>query len=81
MSFLRTFIQDEEFQVNYSNKKLNIKNYTKINYLEESRISLNFQGGTIIVYGTNLRIKKLLEQEILVDGNIENIELKRVKNG
>ena len=80
MSFLRDYILDEEFQILYLKEKVNIKNYLKINYMERERVSLTYSNGSVIVYGKNLRIKKLLDSEILIEGNIETIELKQEKN-
>ncbi len=80
MSFLRNYILDEEFQIQYLRGKINIKNYIKINYMENERVSLSYSKGTVIVYGTNLRIKKLLDSEILIDGKIDSIELRRGNN-
>lgn len=68
---------DEQFQVQYFRGKINIKNYTKINYMENERVSLCYVSGNVIVHGKNLRIKKLLDNEILIDGNIETIEFKQ----
>ena len=76
MSFLRDYILDEEFQILYLKGKVNIKNYLKINYMERERVSLTYSNGNVIVYGTDLKIKKLLDSEILIEGNIETIELK-----
>ncbi len=80
MSFLRNYILDEEFQIQYLRGKINIKNYIKINYMENERVSLSYSKGTVIVYGTSLRIKKLLDSEILIDGKIDSIELRRGNN-
>lgn len=80
MSFLRNYILDEEFQIQYLRGKINIKNYIKINYMENERVSLSYSKGVVIVHGTNLRIKKLLDSEILIDGKIETIELKQGNN-
>jgi len=76
MSFLRDYILDEEFQILYLKGKVNIKNYLKINYMERERVSLTYLNGNVIVYGVDLKIKKLLDNEILIEGNIETIELK-----
>lgn len=77
MSFLRNYILDEEFQIQYFRQQVNIKNYIKINYMENERVSLTYSNGIVVIYGKNLRIKKLLDNEILIDGRIETIELKQ----
>lgn len=77
MSFLRNYILDEEFQIQYFRQQLNVKNYVKINYMEDGRVSLLSPNGVVVIHGENLRVKKLLDREILIGGRIELIELKR----
>jgi len=76
MSYLRDYINDNDFRFSYQKDYLNIINYLKINYLEDSKISLNIPGGVIVIKGEKLRIRKLLDNEILIGGNIQNIEIK-----
>lgn len=76
MSYLREYICDSIFRFSYNKDKLNVVNYLKINYMENTKISLNYSGGNLVVKGNNLRIKKLLDEELLIVGDIENIEIK-----
>ncbi len=76
MSYLLNYIKDNEFRMNYTKSHLNVINYNKINYMEDTKISLSYDGGGIVVKGQDLRIRKLLDYEILIVGNIENIEFK-----
>lgn len=68
------FINDTSFQILYINDNLDIINYTNINYMEDSKISINYYDNKILIKGNNLSVKKLLESEILIDGNIQSIE-------
>ncbi|MDD6223905.1 MAG: YabP/YqfC family sporulation protein [bacterium] len=76
MSYLRDYIQDNEFRFFYNNNQLNVINYLKINYMEDSKISLGYKNGSLIIKGQNLRIRKLLDSEILIIGSIQNIEIR-----
>ena len=72
---IRKFINDTSFQILYRNNSLNIINYTDINYMEESKISISvYNNKKILIKGNNLTVKKLLESEILIVGNITSIE-------
>lgn len=71
---IRHFINDTSFQILYINNSLDIINYTDINYMEDSKISLNYYDNKILIKGTNLSVKKLLEREILIAGSISSIE-------
>lgn len=71
------YINDIDFQIIYINNELDIVNYEKINYMEDEKISLSHKGGTVVIKGNNLRVKKLLDDEIVIIGNFENIELRK----
>ena len=71
---IRHFINDTSFQILYINNNLNIVNYTNINYMEDNKISLNYLDKKILIQGNNLSVKKLLESEILITGDILSIE-------
>ena len=71
------YINDTDFQIIYINKQLNIINYEKINYMEDDKISLSSKDGTIIIKGNSLRVKKLLDNEIMIVGNFESIEFRK----
>jgi len=71
------YINDVDFQIVYINNELNIVNYEKINYMEDEKISLSHKIGTIIIKGNNLRVRKLLDNEIVIAGNFESIEFRK----
>lgn len=72
---LRNYISDVEFRVNLYKDKVHIVNYTKIVTIEKSRISIGYSSGMLIIKGKNLALKKLLDDEILIKGIINSVEL------
>ena len=75
MGRVRDFINPSNFEMNYVNNKLNVVNYDEIVLLTEEKIILLKDKKTISIKGKNLSLLKLLDQEILVNGNIKTIEL------
>lgn len=71
------YINDTDFQIVYINNELNIANYDRINYMEDEKISLSYRNGTVMVIGNNLRVKKLLDNEIVIIGEIKNIDFRK----
>ena len=71
---IRKFINDTSFQIVYIDSSLDIINYTNINYMEENKILLDYYENKLLIKGSDLTVKKLLEREILITGNIESIE-------
>lgn len=72
---LRNYISDVEFRVNLYKDKVHIVNYTKIVTIEKSRISIGYSSGMLIIKGKDLALKKLLDDEILINGIINSVEL------
>lgn len=71
---ISNFINDSSFQMTFINGKLDIINYSNINYMEDNKISLDYYNKKLLIKGENLRVKKLLESEILIDGCFSSIE-------
>ena len=72
---LRNYINDVEFRVNLYKDKVHIVNYTKIVTIEKSRISIRYSSGMLIIKGKDLALKKLLDDEILIKGIINSVEM------
>ena len=71
---IRHFISDTSFQIVYMKNYLNIINYTNIVTMDLDRIVLLDYNNKIIIKGDNLTVKKLLESEMVISGNIISIE-------
>lgn len=72
---LKDYINEDSFKINIYKNKINIVNYLDIITLEDNRISLKYQEGMIIIKGNNLSVNKLLDNEILITGEIKSVEL------
>ena len=71
------YINDKKFSILYKNNKLDIINYTKIMYFSDTKISISYLDSKYIIIGTNLVISKMLEEEVLITGNIEGISFNK----
>lgn len=72
---LRNYIDNQKFKLTYSDNYLNIINYNKIIILEHDRIDVSVFNKIIKIKGKDLKLMRLLNQEILITGLINNIEL------
>lgn len=70
-----SYIKEESFRINIYHNNINIVNYLDIISLEENRVSVRYDEGSIVIKGKNLLVKKLLENEILITGQIKLIEM------
>lgn len=71
----RSYLLEEEFKITIVNNKVNIVNFTSIGHFDDSKIIVRYKEGNVIVKGSHLVVSKLLSDEILISGNIKNIEL------
>jgi hypothetical protein len=75
MKGIVNYIKDDEFRINITKNKANIVNYIELFSMAEDRISLSSTIGRIVIKGNSLTVKKLLNKEILIEGNILDIEI------
>lgn len=71
------YIKKDEFELRIDNNYINIINYTNINFMEDEKISLDYEQGKILIKGKKLTVIKLLDNEILIKGIFTNIEFWR----
>ena len=57
----------------YKNNKLDVINYTKILDFSSNLISLEYRNKVYYIEGENLVISKMMDNEILIIGNINKI--------
>lgn len=71
------YINDKNFSMIYKNNKLDIINYTKILDFSDTKISISYLDNIYTVSGDNLVISKMMEEEVLITGNIEKISFNK----
>lgn len=67
------YINDDVFKIIYKDKYLNIINYTKIIDFSSSFISIMYNDNIYNIEGNNLTITKMMDNEILIEGDINRI--------
>ena len=73
MKNVRDYIKDNNFKMTIKNNMIDIENYIDIGNISESEILIYLKDKKIKIKGTNLKISKLLNSEILILGNYKNI--------
>lgn len=76
---LYNFIDDNEFRLTVYENKIHIINYKRIISLEKNYISLKSNNKKIAIFGNNLSLNKLLNNEMLISGIITKIEVNNDK--
>lgn len=73
---IKSYILDEEFKLLFLNNRVNISNYTSIGHFDSNKVIVKYDKGEAIVKGNELVVSKLMNDEILIVGNINNIEFR-----
>lgn len=72
---IKDYVIDDRLRINIFENKINIVNYIDIVTIETERICVLSKLKKIIIKGKNLTLNKLLENEVLISGDIKSIEL------
>ncbi len=70
---LDNYINDKNFSILYKYNKLDIINYSEILEFTSNIISIKYYDKIYNIRGNDLVITKMMDNEILISGNIENI--------
>ena len=73
---IRSYILEEEFKLTYLHNKINIVNYDTIGHFDNNKVSINYNNKKLIIKGNNLVVSKLMNDEVLIEGDIINIEFR-----
>lgn len=67
------YVNDRKYSMIYKNNKLNIINYSEIIDFSSKLISIRYEDKVYHIEGRNLVISKMMENEVLITGDISNI--------
>ena len=70
----RNYLIEPETKVIYIDNKVSIINYDTIKHFDNDKVIVS-ANKIITIKGCNLVVKKLLNDEVLVEGKIDNIEI------
>ncbi len=70
------FVDNQEIELHYIENKIYIVNYVEISDFNNKNIILKHKNGTLKINGNNLVITKLLNNELLICGEIINIDFR-----
>ena len=72
---LNNYLEDNEYKIIIKDKQVNIINYDEIIDFTLNKISIKHKGKTITIEGTELFIIKMVEDEVLISGNINSVRI------
>ena len=69
------YVKDPKLKIYYLPNNVNVINYDKILEIKSDVITLIKDKKVILIKGEDLKLTKLLDNEILITGKLEKIEL------
>lgn len=69
------YIKDPGLKIKYFDNKVNVSNYDKILEIKSDSITIIKDKKVLLIIGEDLKLTKLLDNEILITGIIKKIEL------
>ena len=72
---IKNFLYDNDNFIAYFNNNIYIYNIVKIDCLTNTNIVLFFNNKKIQIIGKDLKVKKCINKEILINGSIESVNL------
>ena len=75
LSQLKDFTLDKEFRITIFSDKIHIINYSRIDTITDNKLIIRNNNDKILITGAKFSLLKLLDNELLMQGNIKNIEV------
>lgn len=75
MNRLDNYLHDREYRIIIKENFVNIINYDEIVDFNLTKISVKYKNKKITIEGTDLTINKMIEDEVLITGNISTISI------
>lgn len=72
---VKNYLFDKDYKIIILKDKINIVNYQKIITLEEKKIVVDLYNERVIIKGNNLKLVKMIDEELLISGNLKTLEV------
>lgn len=72
---LDKYLTDTQYKIIIKQNTINIINYIEIKDFTSTQIIIKHKNGLTTITGTNLVVSKMQDNEALITGNIQSIEL------
>lgn len=72
-NYLDRYITDDIFRVIIMDNSINIVNYIEVLDFSSKEISIKYNKGIMIIKGSELVVSKMLDDELLIKGNVKSI--------
>lgn len=75
LNTINTYLNNKSYNINISYNTIYINNFNKIDNITEKQIIIIIENFKLKIEGNNIKIIKMLEKEILFNGQINKLEI------
>lgn len=75
LNSINTYLNNKSYNINISHNTIYINNFNKIDNITEKQIIIIIENFKLKIEGNNIKIIKMLEKEILFNGQINKLEI------
>lgn len=72
---IREYLFKEQLEIKIYLDRVDIINYKELGHFDSNKVSIYHDNGRILVSGSNLVVSRLLNDEVLITGKINKVEL------
>ena len=69
----KTYLRNDSYNINISNNIIYFLNYDKVIVINDDIIMIKFKDFVLTVKGNDFKIVKMLDNELLINGNFKEI--------
>lgn len=73
--YMDRYLVDRDYKITVYKDRVHIINYTEVEDFSDTRVVVRYEGGCSVLLGTHLVVSKMLDDELLIVGQIKTIEV------
>ena len=74
---IKNFLYDQKYFISFFDNSIHVFNYIDLIELTTTKIVLKLELFNVVIKGKNLKVKQMVEKELVVTGEIYSVELVR----
>lgn len=74
---IKNFLYDQDYFISFFNDNVHIFNYLELRSFTDNEIILNMNSFKLSISGKNLKITKMENKELIINGEITNIGVRK----
>lgn len=74
-SYLDRYLVDREYKITIYPDRVHIMNYVEVEDFSDTKVVVRYEGGVSVLLGRNLVVSKMQDDELLIIGKLDSIQV------